>query len=126
MDTGLLRNNYTYYEGFEGEDEVVFALDEDPEMAIHVWIGYLDDILREPALDGSGWIGLTKDYHQSEGAFSQEGRSAIVNPEEYLKDLRVYSVRKFDEPETAEAYQLIVSFLEFAAQAKKSVRIQVN
>ena len=126
MDTGLLRNNYTYYEGFEGEDEVVLTLDSDSDMAIHVWVGYLDDILREPVLNGSEWTGLTRDYHQAEGAFSQEGESVTVHPEEYLEDMKKYSERQFDEPETAGAFQLLVAFLEFAVQEKALVRIQVN
>ena len=125
MDTGLLRNNYKYYEGFEGEDEVVFSLDADPDMSIHVWVGYLDDILREPVLSGSEWTGLTRDYHQTEGAFSQEGESATVNPEEYLNDMKNYSERQFDEPETTGVFKLIVAFLEYAVQIKASVRIQV-
>ena len=126
MDTGLLRNNYTYYEGFEGEEEVVLSLDSDSDVAIHVWVGYLDDILREPVLNDSEWTGLTRDYHQAEGAFSQEGESVTVYPEEYLEDMKNYSERQFDEPETAGAFQLIVAFLELAVQKKTLVKIQVN
>ena len=125
MDIGQLRNNTTYYDGFEGEDEVVLSLESESEVAIHIWIGYLDDILREPVLDGSKWTGLTRDYHQLEGAFSEEGESTIDNPEEYLVDLQQYAGRKFDEPETMEVFQLIMSFLEYALQVKSRVRIQV-
>ena len=126
MDTGLLRNNYVYYNGFEGEDEVVLSLASNKEISIHLWIGYLDDILREPTLDGSNWSGFTRDYHQLEGAFSQDGNAVTVNPFEYYKDLQLYADRKFDEPETTEVFQLIATFLEYAIQEKSLVIIVVN
>ena len=123
---GLLRNNSNYYEGFEREDEVVFSLVSNPEMSVHLWIGYLDDILGEPPLNGSEWTGLTRDYHQTEGAFSQEVESVTVDPTEYLADLQQYADRKFDEPETAEVYQLIIAFLKYAVEEKSLIELQVN
>ncbi|MCR5294894.1 MAG: hypothetical protein K6E30_06955 [Lachnospiraceae bacterium] len=126
MDTGLLRNNYTYYEGFEGEDEVVFTLVSNPETSIHLWIGYLDDILGDPPLNGSEWTGLTRDYHQTEGAFSSEGESVTVDSAEYLTDLQQYAGRVFDEPETAEVFQLIMTFLKYAVEEKSLIKLQVN
>ena len=125
MDIGLLRNNTTYYDGFEGEDEVVLSLKTDPEVSIHIWVGYLDDILSNPVLNGSKWTGLTRDYHQLEGAFSEEGESAEASPEEYLNDLQQYTGRKYDEPETEEVFQLIITFLQYAIQVKSLVRIQL-
>lgn len=126
MDTGLLRNNYTFYEGFEGEKEIILSLESDQEISIHLWSGYLDDILREPTLNGSAWTGFTRDYHQLEGAFSEEGNSVAVDPTEYLNDLQQYTGRNFDEPETAEVIQLMITFLEYAIKEKSLVKIQAD
>lgn len=126
MDTGLLRNNYTFYEGFEGEEEIILSLESDREVSIHIWSGYLDDILREPPLNGSEWTGFTRDYHQLEGAFSETGDSVSVDPTEYLNDLQQYADREFDEPETVEVFRLMVAFLNYAITQKSLVQIQVE
>lgn len=126
MDTGLLHNNCIYYEGFEGEDEVILSLESDREISVHIWVGYLDDILRDPVLDESDWTGFTRDYHQLEGAFSQEGKSVAEDPAEYLEDIQHYAEKNFDEPETKEVFQLIVNLLKYAMQEKTRVLIRVN
>lgn len=38
MDIGNLKNNYTFYEGYEDEDEIVLYIETDE--AIHIWEGY--------------------------------------------------------------------------------------
>lgn len=126
MDIGQLHNNYKYYIGFEDEEEVLFSLESDHEISIHVWIGYIDDILREPNLDGSGWKGMTKDYHQLEGAFADTGKEMLVYPDEYLKDLEYYAKKIFEYEETGEVYKLIITFLEYAIKQKSCVIIRVE
>ncbi len=124
MDTDLLRNNHQFYDGFEGEDEIVLSLEKKPEISIHVWFGYLDDILREPTLDGTGWKGLTRDYHQLKGAFGTDS-AILVPPEEYLDDLQQYKERIFTERETEEVLQLLISFFECAVKERTQVIIQL-
>ena len=126
MDTGLLRNNNQFYQGFEGEEELILALVSDPDISVHIWIGYLDDMLREPELNGSEWKGFTRDYHMLEGAFSGKDESVTVEPEEYLNDILLYSERQFDEPETAGAFLLLKTFLEYAVHEKCQVRVSVK
>lgn len=43
--------------------------------AIHIWEGYFDDIFDSPSLDGKGWKGFTRDYHQLEGVSRNGGAS---------------------------------------------------
>ena len=38
MNIGNLKNNYTFYEGYEDEDEIVLYIETDE--AIHIWKGY--------------------------------------------------------------------------------------
>ena len=71
------------------EDDVVFErLWNKPNMYpnMHIWDGYIDDILREPNLDGNGWHGFTRDYHQCEGAFGDDSEGIITDLSEYLDD----------------------------------------
>ena len=126
MDIGLITNNNTYYTGFEGEEELILALPANPDLSIHLWIEYLDDILSAPPLNGREWSGFTKDYHQLIGAFDGSGRIAAADPKEYLEDLQQYSGKTFREPETSDVYQLIHSFLEYAVDNKQQFTIQVN
>lgn len=126
MDTGKIIDNYDFYEGFEDEPEIVFKSD-DPNMPIlHIWDGYFDDILREPNLDGKGWTGFTRDYHQCEGAFDDNGNeTSITNILEYLSDLELYKNRSFDYGETKSVYELICSWLKTAI-AKKCDKITLK
>ena len=126
MDIGQLRNNTTYYDGYEGEDEVIFELAKDLTFNLHFWAGYLDDILREPNLSGKGWTGLTRDYHQAEKAFSGTGEEHIVSPKEYLADIEQYQTREFDAPESRQVLELIIVFLKHAINVESQVIIRVT
>ncbi|MDO4483582.1 MAG: hypothetical protein Q4C54_03855 [Clostridia bacterium] len=96
-----LRFSKDYYHGCEGEEEVIISLDSNPLFNIHLWIGYLDDILNNPDLSGIGWNGFTRDYHQLEGAFSTKtDMCRVYSTQEYLEDLLQYKERNFDYPET--------------------------
>lgn len=80
-----------YYDGFEGEEEVEITLVTDQSFSIHFWVGYKDDILSNPDLQGKGWTGFTKDYHQLEGAFSNDPTpDNYCDPQEYLLDIKQY------------------------------------
>ena len=121
MDIGNLKNNYTYYEGYEDEGKIVLCIEAD--QAIHIWEGYYDDIFDTPTLDGNGWKGFTRDYHQFEGVFSENGGIVEINPSEYLEDILLYKEKTFEFEETSEVFDLIVSFLEEAI--KQGVNIKV-
>ena len=112
MDIGNLKNNYTYYEGYEDEGKIVLCIEAD--QAIHIWEGYFDDIYDTPTLDGNGWKGFTRDYHQFEGVFSEDGGITEIDPSEYLEDLMLYKEKSFEFEETTEVFNLMVSFLEEA------------
>lgn len=114
MDTGKIINNYTYYEGFEDEPEIVLSTEVENMPVLHIWDGYFDDIFREPKLDGKGWTGFTRDYHQLEGAFGDDNEMLITEIDEYLNDLKTYATRCFDYDETKAVYDLLCSWLETA------------
>lgn len=114
MDTGKIRDNYKFFKDFDDEPEIVIEADNTDAQILHIWDGYLDDILREPNLDGNGWLGFTRDYHQCEGAFGDDSVGIITNLTEYLDDLKLYADRKFDYEETKDVYNLLYSWFEDA------------
>lgn len=122
MDIGNLRNNYTYYEGYEDEGKIVLCIEAD--QAIHIWEGYFDDIYDTPTLDGNGWKGFTRDYHQFEGVFSEDGGITEIDPSEYLEDLMLYKEKFFEFEETTEVFNLMVSFLEEAIKQGVNVKTE--
>ena len=122
MDIGNLKNNYTYYEGYEDEGKIVLCIE--PDQAIHIWEGYFDDIYDTPTLDGNGWKGFTRDYHQFEGVFSEDGGITEIDPSEYLEDLMLYKEKSFEFEETTEVFNLMVSFLEEAIKQGVNVKTE--
>lgn len=122
MDIGNLKNNYTFYEGYEDESKIVLYIEAD--QAIHIWEGYFDDIYDTPSLDGNGWKGFTRDYHQLEGIFSEDGGISEINPSEYLEDLMLYREKTFEFDETEDVFNLIVSLLEKAIREGVSVKAE--
>ena len=122
MDIGNLKNNYTYYEGYEDEGKIVLCIESD--QAVHIWEGYFDDIYDTPTLDGNGWKGFTRDYHQFEGVFSEDGGITEIDPSEYLEDLMLYKEKTFEFEETTEVFNLIVSFLEKAVKQGINVKAE--
>lgn len=122
MDIGNLKNNYTFYDGYEDEGEIVLCIEAD--QAIHVWEGYFDDIFDTPSLDGNGWKGFTRDYHQFEGIFSENGGVYEINPAEYLEDLMLYKEKNFDFDETRDVLNLVASLLEKAIREGVTVKAE--
>lgn len=126
MGIGKQTDNHKFYDGYEDEPEIVFSTETEKLETLHIWDGFFDDIFREPSLDGKGWNGFTRDYHQCEGAFGEEGEMVILNIQEYIDDLNVYKNRNFDYEETENVYRLICSWLKRAIECGcESVTVRV-
>ena len=125
MDIGKT-DNFKFYEGYEDEPEIEFTTNNSNIEILHIWDGFFDDIFRKPNLDGKGWRGFTRDYHQCEGAFDDNGEAEITNIQEYIDDLKTYESRKFDYKETKEVYKLIYSWLNEAKNKNcKKIKVRV-
>ncbi|MGN1303487.1 MAG: hypothetical protein ACI4YB_00480 [Oscillospiraceae bacterium] len=72
MDNGKLLNNTVFYDGFEDEPEIELYIEDAPEYNIHIWNGYLYDILGELVLDGKDWNGFTCDMNQCERTYEEK------------------------------------------------------
>lgn len=125
MDIGKI-DNFKFYEGYEDEPEIEFSTNDSNIETLHIWDGFFDDIFRKPNLDGKGWHGFTRDYHQCEGAFDNNGEAEITNLQEYIDDLKTYESRKFDYKETKDVYKLIYSWLNEAKNKNcKKIKVRV-
>lgn len=125
MDIGNLKNNHTFYEGYEGEPEIILLMKELSEYSIHLWEGYFDDIFGEPMLDGNGWKGFTRDIHQLEGAFGDNEIAETIDAAEYLEDILSYRKKSFRYAESATALALIADFLQYAVDNSLTVTVEM-
>ena len=75
MDIGKRKDDYVFYEGYEGEKEIIISL---PDIAYHIWDGYFDDIFGNPQSTENGWIGFTRDYNEFINAFEEECGSGMM------------------------------------------------
>ncbi len=114
MDIGNLKNNDSFYEGYEGEPEIILTIAEATEYNIHLWDGYFDDIFGEPSLDGKGWKGFTRDMHQMERIFSGKETPTTIDASEYLEDALLYRDKSFRYEESFDVLMLLISFLQYA------------
>ena len=122
MDTGKINDNYTFYDGYEGEAKIVLSFQGN--QTVHIWKGYFDDIFDTPPLDGNGWRGFTRDYHQIEGIFSENEKVVELCPAEYLADLLLYKNKDFDFEETTQVVELMISLFENSIENKLVVTAQ--
>lgn len=109
MDAEKLDNDYRFYKGFEGEPELIFR---SGKRSIHIWEGYIDDIFSEPILSDGRMSGLTLDYHELIGPFSDDSVECAINVDEYLKDCRRYEGRLFKFKESSFVLDAIINWLE--------------
>ena len=123
MNVENLKNNYKYYEGYEEEEEIILKIKNNPYINIHIWCGYFDQIFEKANLDGTGWKGFTRDYHQDEGAYAEDKYEIDIN--EYKEDLLQYKDKEFKFEETKEVYNLMLEFLEYASNHNETVIMEV-
>jgi hypothetical protein len=125
MDTGKLNDNTTFYDGYEGETEIMISLVDDPKIVLHVWDGYFEDIFGKPLASDDGWHGFTSDYQELRNAFAEDGESVSVEPDCYLNDLYLYRGHHFSYEETSSCLELLITFFEYARDIQSKVCVSV-
>ena len=64
--------NKKYYDGFEGEPEILFICRKGNDSEIFVmWEGYFDHIMRSMLPDKGGWTGLVYYYNMDLGWYEE-------------------------------------------------------
>ena len=124
MDIGKT-DNYTFYEGFEGETEIELSSNNQDMETLHIWDGFFWDLFGDPSLDGKGWNGFTRDYNQFEGAFGDDSEAVISDIDEYINDLKIYENREFKFSNTRDVYNLLLSWLNKAKATGSTVTVTV-
>ena len=121
-----ISNNYKYYKGYEGEPEIIFRYLNNPNISIHIWEGYIDDIMRnQPGTDEDYRNGLSYDWNTMNGPYGDENKN-IINLDNYYKDLLRFKKTKFKFEETKEVYDLIMNFLKQAVDDKQKVELIIE
>lgn len=123
MDIGKHKDDYTYYEGFEDEGEIVITI---KDVSYHIWDGYFEDIFGKPLVDESGWKGFTRDYNEFINAFSENCIECAIMPKEYLQDAISYLGQSFSYEESITVLEYLIAILEKAEEEQESVLIQVK
>ncbi|MCD8294258.1 MAG: hypothetical protein LUE27_03275 [Clostridia bacterium] len=126
--TGLpVLPDWRFYRGYEGEPELILTYDNVKDMSLHIWDGYIYDILCKPDLSGNGWDGFTRDYQQGERTFDWHNDNVpIEDLDEYIIDLKQYYDREFMFVETRKCLDLIVAFLEEAKKSHHTVYVNYD
>ena len=119
-------NNNKFYEGYEGEPEVIFQLLDDNNTSIHLWTGYIDDIMNhQPGTNEDYKFGLSRDWNNLEGPYSEE-KNNLIDTDDYINDLVRFEKVQYKYEETKEAYDLIMYFLENAKDNNKKIEVIVD
>ena len=124
MDIGNLKENTKYYEGFEDEEEMIFTIEGENNIDLHIWRGYFDSLFDNYDYKEQNKKGFTKDYHLCEGVYNMKEKNRIDKVDEYLNDLLTYKNIKFTYPEAEKCLQLIIELFEYAKQNNKRVLIE--
>jgi hypothetical protein len=118
-----MEKNDTFYRGFEDEAEIILEIINDNFPSLHIWEGYFSDLFSDPDLSQNGWIGFTKEYHQFEGAFSEEEQEALIDPDLYIADLQTYTDKDFHFSETRDVFNAVLELLTQAQKENKKVLV---
>lgn len=119
-------NNNKFYEGYEGETEVIFQVLGDNNTSIHLWNGYIDDIMNhQPGTEDDFKNGLSRDWNTLEGPYSDENNN-VIDIDDYYNDLLRFAGVKFKYEETKEVYDLVMYFLKQAKENNQEVEVIVD
>lgn len=112
-----------FYDGYEGEPE--YVLERSDGASLHIWEGYLSDIMDPPC--AAPWRGFTRDYEECVRTYDDDAAEPVaLDAQEYLDDLRGYAGRSFEFAESEAARERICDFLQNAIAKHHSVHAALN
>lgn len=120
----ILKNNNQYYKEFEGEPEIIFQIKEQTDLNIHVWDGYIDDIMyNQPKTEEDYKYGLSHDWNCCEGPYDNK---VDIDSNLYYEDLQRFKNVNFEYDETKDVYELLLKFFEYVVSNNFSVEMIVD
>lgn len=126
MDIGMLKSNHEYYDGYEGDGEIIIRIKDAEEYYLSLWDGYFEDIFSKPILSNNAWTGFTRDYQEGKGIFDDDDSYVIHNLNEYIMDMKNYEGKKFNYAETKNCLDLMIAIFEFAKDNLMEIEVIVN
>ncbi|MDD6407528.1 MAG: hypothetical protein PUF82_05975 [Lactobacillus equicursoris] len=120
MDIGKMKEDNTFYNGFEGEPEVDFMYGD---LCLKIWDGYIYALMEKAPLDGKGWHGMTHDYHEFCGPWDTD--EADVDSTEYLNDLKQYKSYTFEDANVTKVLDRLLDLFSKASKDNAKVHVVV-
>ena len=104
-----------YYNGFEGEPELVFTLlkKNGEKNAFGIWDGYFDSIIKKVEPQKEGWTGLAYYYHLDIGWF-EESPWLVENMLESFEQLNEIDVNSLEMNEDKKILSIIKALFQEA------------
>lgn len=122
MVTGKRKEDYAFYEGYEGEQELELYIDEE---SLHIWDGYMEDIFGSPIQVGDVWKGFTRDYNEFTGVYADDSMGYLLEVKEYMEDASRYKEAKFEYEESISVLEKIIGWLSEQEKAGRQVMARV-
>ncbi|MBF9238394.1 hypothetical protein I2I05_13395 [Hymenobacter sp. BT683] len=115
--------NANFYTGYEGEPEVVFALQDFPSGKLHAWEGHVDAVLQAiPPGTGGSWDGLLLPYHLATGCWDNGEETVVEDLPLFASQLAAVDASCF-EPETDQFFQALQVLVQRAMAERRTLLI---
>ena len=113
-----------YYEGFEGEPEMIFTLlkNNGERRAFGIWDGYFVTIIEKVQPRTNGWTGLAYYYHLDIGWF-EESPWLVQNLLESYEQLKEIDISSLENDEDKEVLKKIMVMFKEAIENNEKVYI---
>ena len=119
--------NEKYYEGYEGDPNMLFCRTENdiPVEKINIWDGYFDFIMSLVQPEEEGWTGLAYFYHLIIGWYEEENW-LIPNIAEAYGQLEKLNPEELPYREAKEVLALLLNMLKRAMDTNGKVYIMYD
>lgn len=113
-----------YYDGFEGEPEMMFTLlkNNGEKREFGIWDGYFVSIIEKVQPRINGWTGLAYYYHLDIGWF-EESPWLVKNILESYEQLKEIDINSLEEDEDKEVLEKIMVMFKEAIENDEKVYI---
>ena len=109
--------NEEYFEGFEGEAEILLTIEKIPGKteSIGIWSGYFDSIIEKIQPINGYWTGLAYYYHLDIGWY-EESPWQVDNLKEAYEQLAEIDKESLEYPQEKEILGIILSMFKEAIE----------
>ena len=119
-----MTENFSYYDGFEGEPEYTFCLYDGnfPIEKIHLWDGYFGDIIDTIEPTEKGWTSLAEYYQMC--IYFDNDNWKIPDIKSALQQLKNIDTSKIKFPKSHEVLKILIEIFTKAYENNLIVYIE--